>query len=342
MQKVDRNSSIILWLSTISVMVFAMVFIGGITRLTDSGLSIVDWKPLVGAIPPLSELEWMAAFEKYKGFPEFKLLKSDMSLDGFKSIYFWEYFHRLFGRMIGIVFFFPYLYFRFKKSISKSLNKKLLLAFILGGCQGLMGWYMVKSGLVNKPDVSHYRLAAHLSLAFLIIAYIYWIVLSIKNPLRKFHKIKPVGKTLLFFCGLVVFQIIYGAFVAGLDAGLTHNTFPKMGRDWIPREFFTLSSNFIGSLENVVIVQFIHRCMAWFLLFVGFILFRKAQKLDDFMQKKTIKLLFGMLLIQFALGVITLLYFVPIALASLHQVGACILVLLMVRALFYSFTDSDQ
>ncbi|MFT6631144.1 MAG: cytochrome c oxidase assembly protein subunit 15 [Bacteriovoracaceae bacterium] len=342
MKNIDRDSSIILWLNTISIMVFAMVFIGGITRLTDSGLSIVDWKPLVGAIPPLSEVEWLHAFEKYKAFPEFKLMKSDMDLDGFKAIYFWEYFHRLFGRLIGVVFLFPYIYFRFKKCISKNLNKKLIFAFLLGGAQGLMGWYMVKSGLVSKPDVSHYRLAAHLSLAFLIIGYIHWTVLSIRNPLRKFSQIKPAGKLLIFFCVLVILQIIYGAFVAGLDAGLTHNTFPKMGRDWIPGEFVGLRSDFLGVFENVVIVQFIHRSIAWLLLIVGFTLFRKSLKLDDFMQKKAIKLLLGMLLVQFVIGVMTILYVVPITLASLHQIGACILVLLMVRALFYSFTESNH
>jgi cytochrome c oxidase assembly protein subunit 15 len=342
MNIVNRNSSIILWLNTVSLMVFAMVFIGGITRLTDSGLSIVDWKPLVGAIPPLSEIEWQATFDKYKAFPEFKLLKSSMTLDGFKSIYFWEYFHRLFGRLIGIAFFFPYLYFYFKKSIPKTLNRKLILAFFLGGAQGLMGWYMVKSGLVNKPDVSHYRLAAHLSLAFLIIGYIYWIVLSIKNPLRKFSFTKPIGKLLILFCGLLICQIVYGAFVAGLDAGLTHNTFPKMGRSWVPTEVSSVFTSFIGVFENIVVVQFIHRCLAWCLLLVGIVLFKKSKNLDDFMQKRSVQTLFGMLLIQFVIGVMTILYYVPIALASLHQIGACLLLLLMVRAVFYSFTDANQ
>lgn len=342
MQIVDRSSSIIIWLKTISAMVFAMVFIGGITRLTDSGLSMVDWKPIMGAIPPLSESDWLIAFDKYKAYPEFRLLKSSMDLDGFKAIFFWEYFHRLFGRLIGLAFIIPYLYFLIRKSISKSLNIKLIFAFFLGGAQGLMGWYMVKSGLVNKPDVSHYRLAAHLSLAFVIIAYLYWVVLGIKNPLLKLGKGKPLSRLLISFTVLVIMQVVYGAFVAGLDAGLTHNTFPKMGRAWVPSDFYSVFTQFYNIFENPVVVQFIHRCMAWGILFFTIVFIVRLKVIDDFMQKRSFQYLIIMVVIQFLLGVFTLLNFVPISLASLHQVGACLLILLCVRCLFFSFCTAKQ
>ena len=340
MQIVNRDSLIIKWLYLISFMVFCMVFIGGITRLTDSGLSMVDWKPIMGIIPPLTDAAWQSTFQKYQAFPEFKLVNSDMTLAGFKSIYFWEYFHRVFGRLIGMAFFFPYVYFRLRRYISKSLNRKLIIAFVLGGLQGLMGWYMVKSGLVNKPDVSHLRLAAHLSLAFIIIGYIMWTILGIKNPQRKISFNKKLKALLIVFFGLLCVQIIYGAFVAGLDAGLTHNTFPKMGRDFVPTEVISVFKSMMGFISNPVFVQFTHRVMGWSLLICAVALGVKLKESDDFMQKKTIKIMLCFLLIQFTLGVMTLVMYVPVSIASIHQVGACILLLLCVRALFFTFTEA--
>ena len=170
---VKRNPPITIWLWTVSFMVLMMVLIGGVTRLTDSGLSMVDWKPIMGAIPPLNDAEWNKAFDMYKAYPEFKKVNFEMDLAGFKSIFFWEYFHRLFGRLIGLVFFLPYMYFLVRKELNSRLNLKLIIALLLGGSQGLMGWYMVQSGLVDRPDVSHFRLAAHLGLAFLILGYLY-------------------------------------------------------------------------------------------------------------------------------------------------------------------------
>jgi cytochrome c oxidase assembly protein subunit 15 len=312
-----------------------MVLIGGITRLTDSGLSMVDWKPIMGAIPPLSETEWLTVFNKYKSFPEYKLVNAGMSLADFKSIFFWEYFHRLFGRIIGLAFLLPYLYFIFTKKVTKSLNKKLLISFVLGGLQGLMGWYMVKSGLVNEPDVSHYRLAAHLGLAFIIIGYLYWVTLSIKYPEYNIRKSIFRNKTILIFTVILIVQIVFGAFVAGLDAGLTHNTFPKMGRVWIPATVY----EFIGLdiyLHNQVVVQFIHRCLAWTLLALGLIIFSKRKLSHSFNQKKSKIVVFFVLLIQFILGIFTIILLVPISIASLHQIFACILLLATIRLVFFS------
>lgn len=326
---------ITVWLYFIGFLVLCMVLIGGITRLTDSGLSMVDWKPIMGAIPPLTESDWLILFKKYKSFPEYQLINAGMSLSDFKSIFFWEYFHRLFGRIIGLAFLLPYLYFIYTKKISKSLNIKLLISFVLGGLQGLMGWYMVKSGLVNEPDVSHYRLAAHLSLAFIIIGYLYWITLGIKYS--EYERKKSIFENkIIFIFGLVlIVQIVFGALVAGLDAGLTHNTFPKMGRVWIPQTVYEFISLDIY-LHNQVVVQFIHRCLAWSLLLLGFIIFIKRKVSCSFNQQKSKIIIFAVLLIQFILGVLTILMLVPITIASLHQIFACILLLAFIRLVFFS------
>lgn len=342
MRESSQNKKIIIWLYCIAIMVFSMVLIGGITRLTDSGLSIVDWKPIVGAIPPMNELEWETAFNKYKAFPEFKIQNNNMDLEGFKSIFFWEWFHRLFGRLIGLVFLVPYIFFKFKKAISTQLNKKLILLFVLGGLQGLMGWYMVMSGLVNKPDVSHYRLAAHLSLAFLIIGGTLWTVLGIKYPKRVWVKTKKIRKLLLIFFVVLCVQIIYGAFVAGLDAGLTHNTFPKMGRSWIPLDVTNSINHFLSVFENAVVVQFIHRVIAWILLLLGITIGFKLRSVNDLKQKKSLQLMLSILAVQFMLGVATLLSYVSVSIASIHQIGACLLLLLCVRSMFFTFTDNSQ
>ncbi|MBT4789987.1 MAG: COX15/CtaA family protein [Halobacteriovoraceae bacterium] len=317
-----------------------MVMIGGITRLTDSGLSIVDWKPIMGILPPLNQQEWLVAFTKYQAYPEFKIVNSQMDLAGFKAIFFWEYFHRLFGRLIGLVFFLPYVYFYFKKALSAKLNKKLLVLFFLGGLQGLMGWYMVMSGLVSNPDVSHYRLAAHLMLAFIIIAYAFWIILGLKYPGHNFNSHAAMKKSLVIFALIITMQILYGAFVAGLDAGLTHNTFPKMGRSWVPFDVSILLST-LALFENNVVVQFVHRSFGWLLLFMTIIMFYQQRNLANAIQKKSIQMMLVFLIIQFLLGVTTLLMYVPLLIASIHQLGACILIILVVRSLFFTFMQEE-
>lgn len=336
MNNQSSNRSIIIWLWTIIFMVFCMIFIGGITRLTDSGLSMVNWRPLMGAIPPLNHEEWMQTFNAYRAFPEYKLINAGMSLSEFKMIFFWEYFHRLFGRLIGVAFFFPFLYFVVKKRMSVSLIKKVSIAFVLGGMQGLMGWYMVKSGLVDKPDVSHFRLAAHLDLAFLIIGYIYWIILGLKNrTLVKAHSSKMRTWLVAFLC-VLCFQITYGAFVAGMDAGLSFNTFPKMGQRWIPNDSFMLSPVILNYVENTALIQFIHRTLAWLLLLAGLFLCFKSRSITNLKSRRAIQMMGVSLAVQFVLGVVTLLLYIPVSIASMHQIGACVLLLLTLRAIFYT------
>lgn len=334
MNTVSSNTSINLWLKTLIFMVLTMVFIGGVTRLTDSGLSMVDWRPIMGSIPPLTEAEWQNTFESYKKFPEYQKVNLGMTLSEFKKIFFWEYFHRLFGRLIGLAFFFPFIIFLFQKKLSKDLIKKTAVAFALGGLQGLMGWYMVKSGLVNRPDVSQFRLAAHLLLAFLIIGYLYWLVLEIKYPVKKYSFKNPGSKFVLTFFVLLIGQYLFGAFVAGLDAGLTHNTFPKMGRSWIPVEAMFIEG--MALLNNPVFVQFTHRVLGIMLLSmcIGFLLVKPLTL--KFQQRKSIYMLCAVTLGQFLLGVLTLVLYVPISVASLHQVVGCLLLLVMVRSLFFT------
>ena len=334
---IKRNPPIALWLWIVSFMVLCMVLIGGVTRLTDSGLSMVDWKPIMGAVPPLNDTEWNKAFDMYKAYPEFQKVNFDMDLDGFKSIFFWEYFHRLFGRLIGLAFFLPYLYFLVRKRLNPILNIKLVIALLLGGSQGLMGWYMVKSGLVDRPDVSHFRLAAHLGLAFLILGYLYWIILEVKNQFATRVHRYPYKKTIIVFSVLVALQIIYGAFVAGLDAGLTHNTFPKMGRNWIPPEFWSVFTHPYELIHNPVVIQFVHRIVGVSIAIYAFFMWRISFKSHLFLQKCSMQMIFVIVMIQVFLGVMTLLHLVPIALASAHQIVAALLLLLVVRMWFFSF-----
>jgi cytochrome c oxidase assembly protein subunit 15 len=220
MERSKLDLPFIAWLWTVLVLVFLMILLGGITRITGSGLSIVDWKPIMGVIPPLNEIDWQEAFFKYQQFPQFKLINSTMSLSEFKQIYFWEYFHRLVGRSIGMVYLFGLLYFWLKKRLNTGLKIRLMIGFILGGLQGLLGWIMVKSGLIDQPYVSHIRLALHLSLAVFLLMFLFWIILGQVSHVRQsrsFMCLRLYAKCLL---GLILVQIIYGAFVAGLKLGM--------------------------------------------------------------------------------------------------------------------------
>ena len=291
----------------------------------------------MGAIPPLTQAEWEETFKAYQNFPEYKLINSTMDLEGFKKIFFWEWFHRLFGRLIGVAFFLPFAFFIATKSLSKEQIKKYSIAFILGGCQGLLGWFMVKSGLVNNPDVSHFRLAAHLSLAFLIIGYIYWLVLELKydrkNEIEQGSLNSWIPIVFLIFLSM---QIVYGAFVAGLDAGLTHNTFPKMGRHWIPTGMWELVPTYLNFFENPVSLQFVHRYLGYFVFLVGIFTGLKLLKAPSVHLNRCGLGLILMLVVQVTLGILTLIWYVPIWTASMHQLGACLLLLITVRAIFFT------
>lgn len=285
----------------------------------------------------MNKQEWMDVFHQYQQFPEYKIVNHRMDLEEFKFIFFWEYFHRLFGRMIGLVFIVPYLYFLVRKKLNKSWNRKLLVALALGGSQGLLGWFMVKSGLVDRPDVSHFRLAAHFSLALIIMGYIYWLMLKLKDTSVELEeKLRVKARNLLtWFSSLLCVQIVYGAFVAGLDAGIGYNTFPKMGKNWIPRGMGSYDSVPQLIFESNVGVQFIHRCFGWMLFaFAVYFIYFAAKKLNPGKMRNIFYLISGMVFIQFVLGVSTLLSKVQISLASAHQMGACVLTLLTIKAIF--------
>jgi len=327
-QAVDSKRGIIIWLLAVCALIIAMTGVGGITRLTGSGLSIVDWKPIMGAIPPLSEADWLDVFARYQQSPQYKLVNSGMSLGDFKFIFFWEYIHRLLGRLIGLAFALPWLYFLVKGQLARPLSRKLGFALVLGGLQGFMGWFMVKSGLVDRPHVSHYRLAAHLSLALAVLSYLYWIVQDLMIAPAK--RADPgLARFAKFITAGIALQIVYGAFTAGLKAGYGYNTFPKMGANWIPDAAFMLEPGWLNALANPAMVQFIHRTIGMVVLAaIGAFWWRARSATLDSRQRASIHALLGMVGVQFGLGLVTLLYMVPISLAAIHQLGACFLLLI--------------
>jgi len=318
-----NNRPIIIWLFTGFFLVFAMVIIGGITRLTGSGLSMADWKPIMGAVPPMNEAQWMDKFELYQQTPEFEKVNSSFTLSEFKSIFWWEFIHRLLGRVIGIVFIIPFIVFWIKKKFDKPLMKKMLIIFVLGGLQGLLGWYMVKSGLVDKPHVSHFRLAAHLLTALSVMMYILWVILDIVFPNRESTQSTKFKKVALLFLGLIILQITYGALVAGLKAGFMYNTFPKMGSNWVAPDVGERGIS--GLLSNGATVQFIHR-MLGLLLFVlapiVLIFTRKENVVGR--QNRGILFLNISIGVQVLLGIFALLYVVPVSLGVIHQAVAVV------------------
>ena len=308
-----------------------MVVVGGITRLTHSGLSISNYKLISGTIPPMNDAEWQEAFELYKQFPEYKKINTAFTLSDFKEIYFWEWLHRFIGRTIGIVFIIPFLYFLIKKQITKATIKKCLILLALGAFQGFLGWYMVKSGLIDRPDVSHYRLALHLLTAFITFAYTLWVALDIIYPNKK--KINLAFRNLIRLgLFLLILQIVWGAFVAGLDAGLIHNTWPMMSDGKFIHESVTIEQTPIwrNFVEGKSGVQFIHRNLAFIVISIIFVIWLKAKKLDcSRTQIKGLNTIMGLVLLQFALGVITLILRVPVWSGVLHQAFAFFLLAAM-------------
>ncbi len=337
MADINYRRSIAIWLLVCCTVIYAMVVLGGVTRLTGSGLSMVQWKLIMGILPPLNQSEWERVFQLYQQYPEFNLKNSAMDLEGFKGIFWLEYTHRLLGRAIGIIFFFPMLYFLIRKQIDRTLAPKLIGMFFLGGLQGLLGWYMVKSGLAQDPHVSQYRLTAHLGLAFIIYAYIFWVALGLLFPVGSTQKIgKNTGPRRFSYLvtGLVFFTVLSGGFVAGLKAGLAYNTFPLMNGQWIPDGILNLEPPWINLFENVTTVQFDHRLLAT-LLFVIIPAFWFSARRFELPSRVRVgfHLLLGMLIIQVSLGVFTLLLYVPVDLAATHQGGG---LMLFTIALFLS------
>ena len=329
-----ENISVIVWLLSGCLLIFTMVIVGGITRLTGSGLSMVDWKLLAGSIPPINNQQWLETFELYKQFPEFQKQNYMFTLEEFKSIFFWEYIHRLLGRLIGLVFIIPFIYFLIKKRLSKKLTLQCIVLLFMGASQGAIGWWMVKSGLVNNPDVSHFRLATHLITAFLTFSYTFWVALSLIYP-NKSHQNKILYKLSFLLMIVVVIQIIYGAFVAGLDAGKVYNTWPKMNNDWIAESVYAMTPFWNNFVNGIAGVQFIHRTFAFVVLGLIIYIFYQSRKIQLIqLEKNAINLLLITVFFQMVLGIITLVMGVPIWLGVMHQLGAFILLASTVFSIF--------
>lgn len=334
----NPNKAIIRWLLAGCALVYIMVVVGCLTRLTHSGLSITDWN-FMGSMPPLSNDDWFERFQKYQTSPEFVFKNSSMTMDEFKSIFWWEYIHRSIGNTMMGVFLIGFIWFIVKKKFDKPMLLKAVFLFFLGGLQGLIGWWMVKSGLVKNPNVSHYRLAIHLMSAFSVFAFTFWFALQLIYPREKVmesegKKLRTV--TLVLFIVLII-QIIYGAFVAGLKAGLFYPTWPKMGTEWFPEDTILVEDSFIKNfLEIGAGVQFMHRTVAFLVVACVAWLWNKSSKLKLSKQQNLgVNLLIYGVTAQFMLGVFTLLYQVPVALGALHQTVAFFLFATCIYLLFH-------
>ena len=329
----NKNKAVIIWLLSGCILLFIMVVVGGITRLTNSGLSMTDWHLVTDTFPPLTEEKWSQAFEEYKKFPEYQKINihNDFTLSDYKFIYFWEWFHRFIGRIIGLVFIIPFIYFLIKKRLSSETLKKCFILLGMGAFQGFLGWFMVRSGLIDNPDVSHYRLALHLTFAFITFAYTLWVALDLIYP-NKVTAILPLRKLARISLVFLVIQIIYGGFVAGLNAGLIHNYWPLMSDGQVLHESVILEKDswFLRLTEGKSGVQFVHRTLAYVVVGLMFLLFYKSKKyILTSQQKNGLNAMVTIVFIQFTLGVFTLLYSVPIWLGLAHQVMAFFLLTAM-------------
>ena len=328
---VDRSRgaprAVAAWLLACCALVFAMVVVGGVTRLTHSGLSITEWQPIVGTLPPLSMADWEVAFAKYRETPEYRQVNHAMTLAEFKGIFWWEYFHRLLGRLIGVAFLVPFLWFAVRRRIPEGYGTALAGIFVLGGLQGALGWYMVKSGLVDDPRVSQFRLTAHLGLAFVIFAAMFWVALSLLAPARIARpgpRERSARRFASAFAGLVFAMVLTGGFVAGIRAGFAYNTFPLMNGHVVPPEIMLLDPWWKNFFYNMATVQFDHRLLAWVLAFAAPLLWWKVRAAAGAPARARTgaHLLLAMLAVQIALGIATLVHVVPVPLAAAHQAGA--------------------
>ena len=304
-----------------------MIVLGGVTRLTDSGLSMVRWEPISGIIPPISATEWQKEFDHYREYPEYQKINAGMTLDEFKSIFYFEWAHRVLGRIIGFVFFVGFLWLLLKRQLTRSLIPHLVVMFVLGGLQGLLGWYMVKSGLVDVPRVSHFRLAAHLSLALAILGYLYWLLLDLRR-VRRVDITQGMRWAARGLLALLIVQIVYGAFTAGMRAGLGFNTYPKMGDVWLAEAATTLFPFWHNLIENGAMIQFVHRWVAMAVVLYAVAMLVSAIKTRaERRWRRALGWVVVLIAIQVLLGIVTLLNYVPISLALIHQVMACFVLL---------------
>ena len=323
------------WLITTFSLVFLMVAVGGLTRLTNSGLSITEWELFSGILPPLNVETWNKYFLLYKKIPQYQLLNNTMTINEFKIIFYWEYFHRILGRIIGLFFLIPLIYFSFFSNINKKYLSICNIIFLLIILQGVIGWYMVKSGLVNNVTVSHYRLSLHLSVAFLIISLIFWVLLNIKKNIYKdFFENKPNNFYFYFLFFLIFLQVIIGAFVSGLDAGKIYQTWPLMNYTYFPNDITIEKFGDFLNFENQSIIQFYHRNIAYLIIlyicFLGIFIYKKNEK--HLFNALYIVILF--LFVQIFLGVLTLISGLNIYLASAHQICGLLLTLSTINLYF--------
>lgn len=322
-EQTARPLAIARWLFAVAGLVFIMVVIGGITRLTESGLSITEWKPVTGAIPPLNEADWQAEFAKYKKSSQYVLMNAGMDLAAFKWIYFWEYFHRLFGRFIGLAFLLPLIWFGVKRAIPRALTGRLVILFILGGLQGLIGWLMVKSGLVDRVNVQPVMLAAHLTMALLLLSALVWTALDCleinRDPTAPLARLTPFA---LLTLGVLFVQIIWGALTAGMRAGQVSSTWPLMNDHFVPEGIEWAKGALYAVTHDPFLVHFIHRWWAWVVVAVLVVLARKVKALGARPASIAIHSAFGT---QILLGIATVMTGVNIVLAVMHQgVGALV------------------
>jgi cytochrome c oxidase assembly protein subunit 15 len=313
------------WLIVVAGMIFFMIVLGALTRLTESGLSMVEWKPVTGVLPPMSDAAWQAELQKYLSSPQGRLVNRNFTVPEFQQIFWLEYLHRLWGRLIGLVFAVPLAWFWLRGQLPAPLKPRLLIMLVLGGLQGVLGWAMVASGLVDRPSVSHYRLAAHLIFAVVLYAYTVWLILELGDPAARRDDPKTARKAFALI-GFVLVVMTFGAFMAGLRAGASHNTFPTMSGYWIPPGLFDLQPWWINIFENGTTIQFVHRWLAKLLVLGVLALLIRARRIETYFAA-------AMALVQMGLGIATILTGVDIILASMHQAGAVLLLttLIVVR-----------
>ena len=316
------NNQLSIWLITMFWIISIMIIVGGLTRLTDSGLSITERQLFSGFFPPLNQNDWVLYFNLYKEIPEFKLQNFNMSMQEFKIIFWWEWAHRFLGRLIGIGFLIPLIYFSIKTKISNLFN--LYFIFILICFQGFVGWYMVSSGLVDRVDVSHFRLSVHLIIAFLILSLIFWNYLKIKGSKNILNKINPLIP--FFFLILFFLQIIFGAFVSGMDAGKIYNSWPLMGNTYFPNDNSLKNLFKLSALSEPSLVQFIHRNLAYIIGIFYLYIFYKIYKNKFYDLYKSVNILGFFIVLQIILGIFTILYGAQIYIASMHQLSSIFLV----------------
>lgn len=332
----DRSRRYVaIWLLSGCFLIFAMVVIGGITRLTGSGLSITEWAPIMGAVPPLNDQEWQEAFEKYKQIPQYEKINAHFELQDFKAIFWWEFIHRLVGRLIGVVFLLPFIWFLITRQLDRAMTRKALFLFALGGLQGFLGWFMVKSGLTERTSVSHIRLAIHLIMAFITFGFTWWYALQLLYPralVPASTKLRQLGVATF---SVLMAQLVYGAFVAGLHAGKLHNTFPLMSGQVFPVGGWYAEDGIANFFDNPELVQFIHRFFAFTLVaMAGYVWYLARNERMETSQRTALNWFYAALAVQFVLGVLTILYQAPIVLASVHQIGAFFLFTAMIYVQF--------